>query len=81
MDKLQELKERVKFLEKENDILSLNLVKARDAANNKILKYACDFDKGILQFMPEAEEGVTTEDCEKLRDEYDYTRGSGEDVF
>ena len=69
------------FLEKENDILSLNLVKARDAANNKILKYACDFDKGILQFMPEAEEGVTTEDCEKLRDEYDYAKGSGEDVF
>ena len=59
-------------------ILSLNLAKARDSVNNKKLNYACDFDKGILQYMPEE---ANTEECENLRSEYEYDNNSGEDVF
>jgi replicative DNA helicase len=68
------------FLEQSNGVLTLNLVKARDADNNKKLNYACDFDKGIFQFMPEEAQG-NSEDCDRLRDEYEYTAASGEDVF
>lgn len=68
------------FLEQKDGILSLNLVKARDASNNKKINYACDFDKGILQFMPEEMKG-DIEDCNKLRDEYEYNAESGENVF
>jgi replicative DNA helicase len=67
------------FLEQKSGCLTLNLVKARDAINNKKLTYACDFDKGVLQFMPEDAQG-DTEACEELKNEFDYT-GSGEDVF
>lgn len=67
------------FLEQKEGVLTLNLVKARDAVNNKKLSYACDFDKGILQFMPEDAMG-NSEECERLKEEYDYT-SSGEDVF
>lgn len=68
------------FLEQENNILTLNLVKARDAVNNKKLKYACDLDKGILQYMPEEALGNAAE-CEELREEFEYAPPSGEDVF
>lgn len=68
------------FLEQKDGVLTLNLVKARDAVNNKKLQYACDFDKGVLQFMPEEAQG-NEEDCERLRNEYDYNSNAGEDVF
>lgn len=67
------------FLEQKDGVLTLNLVKARDAVNNKKLNYACDFDKGIFQFMPEGENNAS--DCESLRNEYEYGGPSGEDVF
>lgn len=70
----------VLFLEQKDGILTLNLVKARDAGNNKKFSYACDFDKGILQFMPEELKG-DKEDCDRLRDEYEYSGQSGENVF
>lgn len=68
------------FLEQKDGILTLNLVKARDAVNNKKINYVADFDKGIFQFMPEEAQG-NTQDCENLRNEYDYTTTSGADVF
>lgn len=70
----------VLFLEQKDGILTLNLVKARDATNNKKISYACDFDKGILQFMPEEAKG-DREDCDRLREEYEYSGQSGENVF
>ena len=67
------------FLEQKDNVLTLNLSKARDAINNKKLHYAADFDKGIFQFIPDEEDNPTS--CEELRDEYDGTTNSGEDVF
>lgn len=68
------------FLEQKDGVLTLNLVKARDSVNNKKIQYACDLDKGILQFMPEEEQG-NTEECEQLRAEYEYDTSGEEDVF
>lgn len=68
------------FLEQQDNILTLNLVKARDAVNNKKLNYACDWDKGILQFMPEEASG-NIEECEDLRSEFEYEETTGENVF
>ena len=68
------------FLEQKDGVLTLNLVKARDSVNNKKIQYACDLDKGILQFMPEEEQG-NREECEQLRAEYEYDTSGGEDVF
>lgn len=40
------------FLEQKDNVLTLNLVKARDAVNGKKLQYAIDLNKGIFQFIP-----------------------------
>ena len=68
------------FLEQKDGVLTLNLVKARDSVNNKKLQYACDLDKGILQFMPEEENG-NSQECENLRNEFEYTNSGEDDVF
>lgn len=68
------------FLEQKDGVLTLNLVKARDADNNKKLCYACDFDKGIFQYIPDEAQG-DAEACTELREEYDYNNVTGEDVF
>ena len=49
------------FFEKKDDIMTLNLVKARDSVNFKKFDYRVDFDKGIWEFQPngETEEGKT----------------------
>jgi replicative DNA helicase len=67
------------FLEQKDNILSLNLVKARDAINNKKISYAIDLDKGIFTFIPE-EENSSEEECNNLKQEYDYSNDD-EDVF
>ena len=68
------------FLEQKDGVLTLNLVKARDSVNNKKLQYACDLDKGILQFMPEEEQG-NAEECQQLRNEFEYIDSGEDDVF
>jgi replicative DNA helicase len=46
------------FLEKDEDIIKLNLVKSRDSANGKILSYLVDFNKGDFTFIPEEVEEI-----------------------
>lgn len=40
------------FLEQKDNVLTLNLVKARDAVNGKKLQYAIDLNRGVFQFIP-----------------------------
>ena len=40
------------FLQQQDNILTLNLVKARDSVNGKKLQYAIDLNKGIFQYIP-----------------------------
>ena len=41
------------FLENKDNIFTLSLVKSRDSANGKKLKYHVDFDKGLFEYIPE----------------------------
>ena len=67
------------FIEQKDNVLTLNLSKARDAINNKKLYYAVDFDKGVFQFMPSEDDDPSS--CDDLKDEYDGTSTGGDDVF
>lgn len=69
------------FLEQKDGILTLNLVKARDAVNGKKIHYAYDFDKGIFTYMPEEGDPLSNDHCEQLRREFEYEPTQGEDVF
>lgn len=41
------------FLEHKDDEFTMTLVKSRDSANGKKLKYHINFDKGIFEYIPE----------------------------
>lgn len=41
------------FLENKDDEFTMSLVKSRDSANGKKLKYHINFDKGIFEYIPE----------------------------
>lgn len=69
------------FLEKNEDVLTLNLVKSRDSVNGKKIKYAADFDKGIFKYIPSENDGLEGKDCDSLKEEYDYSDCEGEDIF
>lgn len=60
------------FLEQKDDILTLNLSKARDAVNNQKLRYASDIDRGIFEYLPSSEDGVTSEETlNNLKSEFE----------
>jgi len=68
------------FLEQKDNVLTLDLVKARDAVNNKKIQYMCNFDKGSLIYLPNAE-SLDPSSCEDLKSEYDDTFDTGVNVF
>jgi len=57
-------------LSKSNDLMTINIIKARDGAKVYKLKYAVDFDKGNFDFIKSAEDDDSEEDY-----------SSGEKVF
>ena len=61
------------FLEQKNNILTLNLVKARDAVNNKKLQYAVNFDTGTFQFIPNEQSENSAQVSQELMDDFDET--------
>ena len=63
------------FLEHKDDILTLNLAKARDAVNDRKIKYAADLDKGIFRYVPEENNALEGEGSAELAKEFE------EDVF
>lgn len=62
------------FLEKKEDILTLNLVKSRDSGNGAKLQYAIDLDKGIFRYIPNNKD--KTDDLIK-----EYEEDEGEDIY
>lgn len=69
------------FLEKKDDILTLNLVKSRDSANGKKLQYAVDWDKGQFTFIPSEGDATGGSACQELEEEYEYVDSDQEGVF
>jgi replicative DNA helicase len=71
------------FLEKDEDIIKLNLVKSRDSVNGKVLSYLVDFNRGDFTFIPEEAEN---EQPQQQQSSEDYStkygkQSTGEDVF
>lgn len=71
----------VLFFENKDGVLTMHLTKSRDSVNNKKLQYALDFDKGIFTYIPTEDDGLKGESCEVVREQFDSTAPSGEDVF
>jgi replicative DNA helicase len=67
------------FLEKDEDIIKLVLVKSRDSVNGKKLSYLVDFNKGDFTFIPESEDDSTPK-SENYAEKYDK-QYDGENVF
>lgn len=59
------------FFERQDNILSLELVKSRDSVNNKKLSYAIDLDKGIFQYLPEEDNALDGQGSKELREEFE----------
>lgn len=69
------------FLEKKDDILTLDLVKSRDGGSGKKLKYVVNWDKGIFQYVPSEGDATNGVHCEDLEKEYEYQETDQEGVF
>jgi replicative DNA helicase len=64
------------MLDKKDDILTLNIVKARDGGNGA-LKYSCNFNTGTMVYIPEDKEGqkeiTSEEDYENMAKAFEKT--------
>lgn len=69
------------FLEKKDDVLTLDLVKSRDGGSGKKLKYVVNWDKGIFQYVPSEGDATNGAHCEELEKEYEYQETDQEGVF
>ena len=58
------------FLTQKDGVLTLDLVKARDAVNNKQIQYAIDLNKGLFEFVPN-EETADAQTMANLHNEFD----------
>lgn len=58
--------------------LILNVVKSRDGGDNRQLTYAADFNSGTFHYV---DEGLSSEDAEKLQNSYDVDLSAGENQF
>lgn len=62
----------VLMLERENDDLIINVVKARDGGEGKKLRYNCDFNFGIFNYVPQEDDGQTPpEEYQNMADSYE----------
>lgn len=60
------------FFENKENTLTLNLVKSRDSANGKKIKYHIDLNTGSFTYLPVEGDGISGEDSiNDLRDEFD----------
>lgn len=60
--------------DKKQNVITMNLVKARDAKNRRTLQYAFDFDRGLFNYVPEKVDGDDHFDDSRianLKKEYD----------
>ena len=68
------------FLEQNNSVLTLTLVKSRDSVNGKKLQYAIDLNKGIFNFIPTDKDATNGAHCEEVYNEYEMGE-AGEDIY
>jgi len=68
-------------LDQKDGVLSVHLLKSRDSANGKILKYNVNFDKGTLVYIPSEDDAAGGKYCEDLNNRYEESHDIGEDEF
>ena len=68
-------------LDQKDGVLSVHLLKSRDSANGKILKYNVNFDKGTLVYIPSEDDAAGGRYCEDLNNRYEESHDIGEDEF
>ena len=68
-------------LEKDEDILTVNIIKARDGGDGKHLNYSINLDTGLFVYVPEEEDATGGSKCEELKNEYDYDDNDESGVF
>lgn len=61
-------------LEQKDGVMTVHLVKVRDATAGKALRYQCDIDKGLWTFIPE-DTNSSEEECVALKSQFDYADG------
>ena len=64
------------FLSKDENLMKINIAKARDGYIKNLLTYEVDFDKGVFNYVPDEEEPEYVEEKEE-----DPKLGEGEQVF
>ena len=58
-------------LEKKENRLTLNIIKARDGGEGNKLTYIIDLNKGIFSYMPSEDDGLKGKDCEDIKNEFE----------
>ena len=60
------------MFDKKDDVMTLSLVKSRDASGQQKLKYAVDFDRGVFTYLPNEDDALSGADSDSLRQEFEY---------
>lgn len=60
-------------LDKKENRLNLNIIKARDGGEGSKLTYIINLNKGIFTYVPSEDDGLKGKDCESLKNEYEDT--------
>ena len=67
------------FFEQKDGIMTMHLIKSRDSANMKDLKYSIDLNKGLFIYIPEEDNAIDGQGVEDLRKEFE--EDEDEDIF
>lgn len=67
------------FIEKENDVMTLTLGKARDSTVGAKLRYNVNLDTGTFTYIPSENDAMNGVTCNDLRNEYEYVDDSYSD--
>ena len=59
------------FLSQKDNVMTLNLVKSRDAVNGAKLQYAIDLNKGIFTYIPHEQSENANQISKELMEDYD----------
>lgn len=68
-------------LKKKENVLTMDIIKARDGGDGRYLKYYVDLDKGIFTYIPEDKDASKTNKCEEIKEEYDFSDNEESGVF
>lgn len=69
-DRISQDSTAIIFLEQKDKVLTMSLVKSRDAVSGSKLQYAVDFNRGIFTYIPTSENGNTAS-TDELKKEFE----------